>query len=137
MIRGTVEGEIDGYKVVINFTEEDLTRMNDNKEYDGILNQFEIGMIPFIVDQVRQHGVKPAWKPKTDFTEKAAAKAANGWECPSHGTTSLRDNQFSKGKKYCSKIQVVDPDEPKPSWAKDNSKEINGEQHWTCRFKES
>lgn len=139
MSRIIIEGEIDGFKVTVNVEEADLAKYNEDGEFIGITELAEVGVIPALVDQVRNHGVQPAFRKNSYATtaDVSSEPKKARWECPEHKNASVFPSNFDKTKLECKRwAEATDRNNP-PAWAKTKVAEVNGQLRWYCKYREN
>ena len=134
----TIEGEIDGFKVTISADEEDLKRFNEDGEFVGVTNMAEVGAIPALVSQVRDHGVNPAFRRQT-ANAGASAPTEDApkprWTCPDHSGQYVYPAKFGTGLQ-CNKWEIATDRNNPPSWALNNVRDVGGQLRWYCKYRE-
>jgi hypothetical protein len=136
--RVTIEGEIDGFKVVVYATEEDLKRFDEDGEFAGLSGMAEVGTIPALVAQVRDHGVSPAFRRQTGNAStptQTEGAAQPKWTCPEHSGQYVYPAKFGSGLQ-CNRWEAATDRNNPPSWALTNVRDVNGQLRWYCKYRE-
>ena len=112
-LRFSIHGDLEGYPVHLNIYDSDLSTLDEDGRLIGIGN-VEIGVLQFVLGQMQQHGINPAFRKRTE-TSGSTDSSKPTWECSVHGSRAIYDNKFQPGKKQCSYWEKA-VDFNAPSW---------------------
>jgi len=135
--RITIEGEIDGFKVVVHVEPDDLSSFDEDGEFNGINEMCEVGVIPMLVDQVRSHGIGPAFVKRNAESSASVSQGtmtSDRWKCPEHGDASIYPAKFGTGLQ-CNRWEEA-AGKTAPGWANPKLRDVNGQLRFYCKFRE-
>lgn len=134
-----IRGEIEGYPVEVHITGADLQTLDEESGCVEGLKAVEVGVFQYIIGQMQDHGILPAYRRSNSPIEAGTTETARPatFTCPLHGDRAIFDNKFRPGKKKC---QVWEPavDGNPPEWSVQKTpSNVGGQLRWYCKHQEA